>query len=154
LAGLAAWSQKRPIHQQGKSRRKAMHKKFVVLIVAAMFLSGCMGSGTGSTDQPPYTASGQILSGGNQISLSDVKLVVEPGGKVVDVDSSGTFTIHGLKGTVSIVPNLEGWKFDPESRTIKGARSNLTFTASKDEGETSGLVVLVFSPRLFDHVLL
>lgn len=99
--------------------------KLLSIILASLLLAGCGPSNT----VPTYNVSGRVTLAEGGSGLSGVKIACGNQG-TTETRSDGSWTMYGLKGTVSILPSKAGYDFEPSSRTVSGADSNVNFVAS------------------------
>lgn len=109
-----------------------MRKRFFVLGIlvglAALVLAGCGGPGNGGGDNT-YTVSGKItnVSGGGGVA----GVVVSFGGTTATTGADGSWSMSGLKGTVTVTPVMANWTFTPATRTVSGAATNVDFVGAE-----------------------
>jgi hypothetical protein len=97
----------------------------LILIVLCFFMAGC-----GSKAEGSYTVSGRITEYGDpQLGLEGVTISFSGGYGTATTDTSGNWSKAGLKGTVTVTPAKDGLTFDPSSRDVTKAISNVDFAA-------------------------
>ena len=101
----------------------------VVLGIILIVLPGCFGGGGGT--QTTYTVSGRVTQAGNpQQGIPDVTLTFNGGFGTATTDSNGNWSKNGLRGTVTIAPAKDGWAFQPPSRQVSSAATDVDFTGT------------------------
>ncbi|UNM07284.1 MAG: carboxypeptidase regulatory-like domain-containing protein [Planctomycetales bacterium] len=97
------------------------------------------------TEITSFSISGTVL---DELAapLSGVTLTLIPGGKQAITNGSGFFQINDVSpGPYDLSPELNGWSFDPTSRTVIVVSSNVT---DQDFTGTEDAVVISFSEDL------
>lgn len=103
-------------------------KRVSLLLVIALcfFMAGCGSKAGGS-----YSVSGRITEIDDpQQGLEGVTIAFSGGHGTATTDSSGNWSKTGLNGPVTLTPAKEGWAFDPPSKQVTKAASNVDFAAS------------------------
>lgn len=105
----------------------------MVLMIASLILTlllpGCRGGG-GVAQPTTYNVSGQVVDSANA-GVAGVSLVYTGGASgTVTTAANGTWTMTGLKGSVTITPSRSGWTFSPTNKVVTGALQGIKFTGT------------------------
>ena len=100
----------------------------VVLLAA-----GCGGGAPPGTE--PYDVSGRVQNLATGEGIGGVTLLFSGGFGTAPTDAGGNWMKTGLQGRVTITPLLNGYRFEPASRTVTGRATGVNFGATQD---TSG----------------
>ncbi len=104
-----------------------MKRVSLLLVIALCFLMAGCGSKAGGS----YAVSGRITKIDDpQQGLEGVTIAFSGGHGTAMTDSSGNWSKTGLNGLVTITPAKEGWAFDPPSKQVTKAASNVDFVAT------------------------
>ena len=96
-------------------------------IIVALLLAGC-GGGGGSITPTTYSVSGQVVDT-EGVGIQGVTIAYTGGaGGTVTSKADGTWTITGLKGSVKITPQKDGWSFSAPDKNAAGAQQGVLFT--------------------------
>jgi hypothetical protein len=111
----------------GKPEVYVMKRVSLLLVIAlCFFMAGCGSKAGGS-----YTVSGRITKIDDpQQGLEGVTIAFSGGHGTATTDASGNWRKTGLNGPVTLTPAKEGWAFDPPSKQVTKAASNVDFAAS------------------------
>ena len=100
----------------------------LALVVLSISLPGCLGGCDGGNSKP-YAVSGRVLDESGH-GIREVTLAFTG-------DTTGTTTTNdtghwqaNLKGRTTITPAKPGYTFEPQSKVVTGASSNVNFTAA------------------------
>ncbi len=109
--------------------------RFIGLLIVASLLAGCVG---GSSS---YSVSGTVVDeDGN--AIDGVEIVVKGGKSTTTTTANGgKFTLAGLMGICTLVPNLDGYAFEPTSRQVTNGRTGIQFVGTTEPPELFALVV-------------
>ncbi len=109
---------------------------FLLLIVLCVFIAGCGPSAGGS-----YTVTGRITKADDPgQGLEGVTIAFSGAYGVATTDTSGNWSMTGLKGTVTVTPAKTDWGFNPVSRQVTKAANDIDFIASSSLYTVSGRV--------------
>lgn len=106
----------------------------VALVVMSLSLTGCFGGGGGTVS---YTVSGAVVDA-DGMGIDGVAIVVTGGrSTTAATGNGGEYVLTGLTGTCTLTPELDGYVFDPEGRTVSVASTGVSFTGTVEHVEPS-----------------
>lgn len=106
----------------------------VALVVMSLSLTGCFGGGGGTVS---YTVSGAVVDA-DGMGIDGVAIVVTGGrSTTATTGNGGEYVLTGLTGTCTLTPELDGYVFGPESRTVSAASTGVNFTGTVEHVEPS-----------------
>ncbi len=109
------------------------------IVIAALLVSGCPNvltpedTGDAPDNGDPgatYAVSGSVTDEAGE-GIGGVSVGFGEATEPVLTDAEGAWTRDGLTGTVTVTPSEDGWTFDPSSREVSGAASNVDFTRTE-----------------------
>lgn len=120
----------------------------LLLVVPCLVLTGCV-SGIGS-----YKVSGRIVRFDNpDQGVEGVELWFGDPFGTTKTNGNGYWLMPGLRGQVTVTPELAGWIFEPASALVTRAASDIDFIATAVGYTVSGRVTLVDESGLEGVVL-
>src|SRR5690606_4456375 len=105
-----------------RSRCRPMLKNALLLLAIAVVAAGC---GFGPSE-PTYSVVGRIVDVDGR-GVPGVTVVAQGANAIAQTGPDGVWRIDGLRGRVTIVPHLEGSRFEPMSHTVTAGTENLRF---------------------------
>lgn len=101
----------------------------VTLSVFACSLSGCFGRGDPS---PGYSVSGRVVYADRpEEGVPGVTLHFSGHSEIAATGHDGRWEMRGLKKKVIVTPVLAGWEFEPPTREVSSAATNVNFKTAK-----------------------
>lgn len=101
-----------------------------VLLALALLVAGCGGGSSSSPKPKTYEASG-IITDSSDKPIEGVTLNFGGAATIVQTDDKGKWTRSGLRGEVTVTPVHEDYTFEPASRPLKKAATNVDFVGTK-----------------------
>ncbi|MGM0438756.1 MAG: carboxypeptidase-like regulatory domain-containing protein, partial [Bacillota bacterium] len=95
---------------------------------------------TGSLEEDTYNISGKIEDQ-SDAPLEGVVVRFNGGYSSVTTDENGEWTKEEVSGEITVTPEMSGWEFEPESRTVNSEESNLDFTGQNMDYDVSGVII-------------
>jgi len=113
----------------------------LVLIALCILTTGC-----GLTVGTSYTVSGRIVCadddsqgiGNVHVGFSGSRSV-----EITETRDDGTWTVSGLRGSVTIAPASADWVFEPGYRQVSGAEQDVSFTGIRSAANSLGFQQVV-----------
>lgn len=101
-------------------------KVLVAIVFLVLLVTAC------TPMLPQYSVSGTVTDE-NGVGIPDVTLTFSNDFGSVVTDANGNWKKDLLKGQVTITPLKEDWFFDPESKLVSQAATDICFIGSRDE---------------------
>lgn len=121
-----------------KTRTFSMSRRILACISILLLFSSCgddttpgNGNGNGNGSEETYAVSGNVTTSGGS-GLQGVEISFSGGTATlasVTTDADGAWQQSGLKGSVTVTPAHDDYRFDPVSTTVDSARTNVDFSA-------------------------
>lgn len=118
-----------------------MRRSFTLLaalVLLPAILLGCSGPGSAPSRAPAYAVHGVVKDEDGQ-PLEGVSIVSSSGQLAVS-NSSGRWSMSGLRGTNRISASLDGWSFHPPEHVVTGETHRLEFVGTANFTPVQGLI--------------
>lgn len=118
-----------------------MRRSFTLLaalVLLPAILLGCSGPGSAPSRAPAYAVHGMVKDKDGQ-PLEGVS-IVSSSGRLAVSNSSGLWSMSGLRGTNRISASLDGWSFDPPEHVVTGETRGLEFVGTANFTPVQGLI--------------
>ena len=113
-----------------------MLKNALLLLAIAVVAAGC----GFRPSEPTYSVVGRIVDVDGR-GVPGVTVVAQGANAIAQTGPDGVWRIDGLRGRVTIVPHLEGSRFEPMSHTVTAGTENLRFQLVPPSYSISGRIV-------------
>jgi hypothetical protein len=101
--------------------------KALLVVVMALISSGCFSSGVTPPQSQDFTAIGRVTL--NYQGLADIMIIFSTVGSV-RTDSNGNWSMSGLTGVVTVIPQSDNYEFTPAQAQVSRDSTRADFTAS------------------------